>query len=153
MKRSPFENANILATQIGSWLHNWSRPSKTANNYANAPELRNSSRGENLFRTRCVACHSIGAEEAIAGSEQQQKVGPDLHGVTQSRDRAWLERWLAEPDRMLAEKDPIAMELYAKYKNIAMPNLGLNETDVASLIDYMETKSRRIVDKSAKTLP
>ena len=50
----------------------------------------------------------------------------------------------AAPDQMLAEKDPIAMELYAKYKNVAMPNLRLNELEVTSLIDFMDSESRRV---------
>ena len=33
-------------------------------------------------------------------------MGPDLLGVTQTRDPAWLARWLAEPEKMLEEKDP-----------------------------------------------
>ena len=49
-----------------------------------------------------------------------------------------LARWLAEPEKMLAEKDPIVMELHAKYKNVPMPNMRLNEVEVASLIDYMD---------------
>jgi len=68
------------------------------------------------------------------------RVGPDLLGVTQKRHRTWLARWLAEPEKMLAEKDPIVMELHAKYKNVPMPNMRLNEVEVASLIDYMDRR-------------
>ena len=71
-------------------------------------------------------------------------LGPDLVGVTQKRGRAWLARWLAEPDKMLAEKDPIGMELFARYEELPMPNLRLNELEVASLIEYLDAESRRI---------
>jgi protein SCO1/2 len=141
MKGSPFENPYVLATQLGSWLHNWKLPPRPAQDYARAPELRKISKGEELFRTRCAACHTIG-EEDTAGSKKRA-LGPDLLNVTAKRDRAWLVRWLAEPDKMLAEKDPLAMALLAEYNNLAMPNLGLNETDIRELLTYIEEESHR----------
>jgi hypothetical protein len=48
------------------------------------------------------------------------------------------------PEKILAEKDPIIMGLYEKYNNVAMPNVHLKTLEVNSLIDYMETESRRI---------
>jgi len=149
MKRSPFENPYFLATQIGSWLHNWKLPSNAnRNSYADAPKLQVPTMGENLFRTRCVACHTVGAGDI--GEPGQRRLGPDLLGVTQKRDRAWLARWLAEPEKMLAEKDPIIMEQYARFNEVPMPNMRLNELEVASLIDYMESESRRV--KAAQTV-
>lgn len=141
IKSSPFENPYILATQIGSWLHNWKLPPKDRKDYADAPEVRNISRGESLFRTRCASCHTIGAKD-IAGSEKVH-LGPDLLGVTRKRDRAWLTRWLAEPDKMLAEKDPLAMALLAEYNNVPMPNLRLNDAEVQALLTYIEEESHR----------
>jgi cytochrome c2 len=71
-------------------------------NYADAPQLQVASMGENLFRTRCAVCHTIGdGNDRIVG-------GPDLLDVTQRREREWLARWLANPAKMLAEKDPVA---------------------------------------------
>ena len=71
-------------------------------------------------------------------------LGPDLLGVTQKRDPAWLARWLAEPEKMLEEKDPIVMELYAQFNEMPMPNMQLNRAEVASLLEFMETESRRV---------
>jgi len=142
MKSSPFENPYVLATQLGSWLHNWKQPDPEQDSYANAPKLRNPSRGETLFRTRCAACHTIGGGEIVVGAEQRS-LGPDLLGVTQKRERAWLARWLADPERMLAEKDPVVMELHTAYNGVLMPNMRLNDLDVNSLIDYMDAESRR----------
>lgn len=146
MKRSPFENPHYIAQQVGSWLHNWKLPDPNSNDYADAPKLRKPSLGENLFRTRCAPCHTIGSGDIMEIDDR--RVGPDLLGVTQKRDRNWLERWLKEPEKMLEEKDPIAMELYAKYKNVAMPNMQLNEIEVSALLDYMDAESRRISPES-----
>ncbi|MCH9034946.1 MAG: SCO family protein [Planctomycetes bacterium] len=144
MKRSPFENSHFLATQIGSWLHNWKIPDTNQDSYAHAPKLRKMSSGENLFRTRCSACHVIGGADQVPAYQNARLLGPDLLNVTKRRDRAWLSRWLAEPDKMLAEKDPLALELQAKHGQVAMPNMGLNEVDVAALLEYFEVESLRV---------
>jgi hypothetical protein len=34
------------------------------------------------------------------------------------RDRAWLNRIITEPDKLIEEKDPIATALFKKYKEI-----------------------------------
>ena len=92
------------------------------------------STGEALFRSNCEACHSIGKEEGL---------GPGLQGVTKVREKAWLTRWLKTPDKLLAEKDPIAVDLYNRYNKIVMPNLKLSDSDVEALIDYMEANDKR----------
>ncbi len=110
MRGSPFENPTITATQIGTWLHNYKLPSAKETRFELAPQiLRNPSSGEKLFRTRCSSCHSVNAADRSAAA---QKVGPDLDGIGKRRPRAWLERWVKEPDRMLADKDPIALAVY-----------------------------------------
>ena len=142
MKRSPFDDPNFLAAQVGSWLTNWRRTTDAnQNSYANAPKLRAPSMGENIFRTRCSSCHTIGGAETKTAGER--RLGPDLLGVIAKREPAWLARWLAEPDKMLAEKDPVAMELFEQYNRMPMPNLRLNKTEVDALIKYMgEADSR-----------
>lgn len=141
-KASPFENPYVLANQLGSVLHNWKTASVNRNDYANAPtKLREMSKGEQLFRTRCSSCHTLGAEAgALAGPHN---VGPDLQGVTQRRERAWLVRWLKHPDKMIAEKDPIALALLEQYK-VAMPNLRLNDVEVAALLNYLDDENIRL---------
>lgn len=141
-KASPFENPYVLANQLGSVLHNWQQVSAKRNSYADAPtSLRQMSKGEQLFRTRCSSCHTVGKE--IGSLAAQHSVGPDLKGVGQRRERSWLERWLQQPDKMIAEKDPIAMALLAEYK-IPMPNLRLNEVEVTALLSYLDEESLRL---------
>ena len=71
-------------------------------------------------------------------------MGAGLQGVTQMRDRAWLSRWIQNPDKLLAEKDPLAMELYERYKKIEMPNLKLTDTEVEALIGYMALSDKAV---------
>ncbi len=134
LKRSPFDNPQALANLIGYGLFDGTVP-RRGKSYEDAPELARESRGAYLYRSRCSSCHQ-------GVGDGDNPLGPDLVGVTERRERAWLERWLAEPDVMLEEEDAIAMELLRRYDGIVMPNLRLGEEDVAALIDYMEAQSR-----------
>lgn len=140
MKRSPFENAYFLASQLGSWLHGWKMPSPNKLDYADAPEIRPISDGEYIFRNECSSCHTIGGGDVRTAAY----IGPDLVNVTRVRDRKWLERWLAEPDAMLEEGDPLATALYEQWNRFPMPNLRLTEVDVTALLGYIERESQRL---------
>jgi protein SCO1 len=87
--------------------------------------------GRDLFQNRCAACHTLGKGDLL---------GPDLKTVTARRERKWLIRYIAEPDKMRELKDPIALEL-AKNNKIVMPNLGLTLTELEELVTYMEVQS------------
>ncbi len=93
-----------------------------------APPAQSADEGQKLFSEKCVACHTIG---------KGPLAGPDLQGVTTQRDPAWLTKWLSAPDQMLAAKDPTAVQLLAEFNNIPMPNLGLTDAQVASLIAFL----------------
>lgn len=144
MKTSPFENPYVLATQLGSWLHNWKLPPERKQDYADAPKLRKISKGESLFRTRCSSCHTIGPPQVKSA---KRPIGPDLAGVTRKRERAWLTRWLREPDKMLAEKDPLALALLAQWADVPMPNLRLSPADVEDLLDHIDEETHRLEHK------
>lgn len=95
-------------------------------------------RGLGIFHKLCAACHTIG--EGI-------RVGPDLKGVTQRRTRDWLVRFMMMPDRMMAEKDPIAVSLDKKFNTAIMPNLLLTKNDASDLIAYIELRTSKLDKK------
>jgi protein SCO1 len=129
IKRSPHDHPKILANLLGDALQNYSGTSSAGlEPFSSAVEIKGQRRGDVLFRTRCMSCHTIGGGD---------RLGPDLAGVVTTRPRAWLRRWLKEPDKMIAEKDAVALALKARYRNLPMPNLGLNDIDVDALIEYM----------------
>ncbi|HWD32924.1 MAG TPA: SCO family protein [Pseudomonas sp.] len=140
MKASPFENPWILADQLANSLQNWKTPS-IEESYAQAPDIRPPSSGEELFRTRCAACHSVGPQDGQGIG--MRTVGPDLLGVTERRDRAWLSRWIREPDRMLAEREALAVELYEQFNRVAMPNLRLNPEDAERVLEFLQQETVR----------
>jgi protein SCO1/2 len=132
MRNSAVDNPRFLATTIVNFLDGW-KNAKPVKSYADMGPPPKVDKGEYLFRTRCAACHTIGKGEAL---------GPDLAGVTSRRDHGWLARYTATPDRMLAEGDPIATALFAKYKNVRMPNLGLDNDEVTALLAHIEKQGR-----------
>ena len=93
--------------------------------------------GQSMYKKICTPCHTIGVGD---------KVGPDLRGVTERRDRDWLVSYLRSPPAMLAKDDPIARELAAKYDPIRMPNLRLSEQDADDLISFLQQENAKLVD-------
>jgi protein SCO1/2 len=133
MRNSAVDNPRFLATKIGMFLDTGNKPvSEPVKSYAQARPIRGLDPGGHLFDLRCAACHTIGRGDAV---------GPDLLGVTARRDRAWLQRYLAEPEKMLLERDPVATALFDRYKAVRMPNLRLGQDDVAALLAYLESRS------------
>ncbi|MDP4299865.1 SCO family protein [Leptothrix discophora] len=140
MRASPFENPTITATQIGSWLHNYKAAPSAETRFELAPQiLRNPSAGEKLFRTRCASCHSVNAADQSMAA--QQKIGPNLDGIGKRRPRDWLEKWVKAPDRMIADKDPIALAVYNQYNKITMPNMRLEMKEVREVLDFIDEES------------
>ena len=99
--------------------------------------------GETVFKAKCAACHTIGGGRLI---------GPDLKGVTQRRDASWLSAWIKAPDKVLAAKDPAATQLAAQF-GMPMPNLGLSDADVASLMAYLQSMDGAPAAPPAGTQP
>ncbi|MDP7521643.1 MAG: c-type cytochrome, partial [Arenicellales bacterium] len=67
--------------------------------------------GQQIYQDRCAPCHTIG---------KGKLVGPDLAGVTSRREAGWLVRQIKEPDSLIAENDPIAMQLLQEANNMPM---------------------------------
>ena len=136
-RNSAVDNPRFLAARIGTFL-GW-RDTAPGQTYADARPVTVPN-GQRLFLSKCSSCHTIG---------QGDKLGPDLAGVTDRRERAWLTRYVSAPDEMLSAGDPIATALFNKYKKIGMPNLRLGSSDVADLISYLASQSKAAGEKPA----
>jgi protein SCO1/2 len=73
-------------------------------------------------------------------------VGPDLRGVTDRRERAWLERFIRRPDLVRGRNDPVAAALVAKFPGVRMPALGIAEADATDLIAYLQAETAQLND-------
>jgi mono/diheme cytochrome c family protein len=145
LRNSATDNAKFLARTIGDWLKSWQDVPKPATSHAEAPRVA-FDKGQYMFASHCAACHTVGRGDHL---------GPDLAGVTTARDRAWLTRFIVEPDKVMAEGDPIALALRERFKQVRMPNLDLTAHDAAEIIDYVAGQSRSTPDapKAAEPPP
>jgi protein SCO1 len=133
MRDSSLDDARYIATMVTDWLSSW-RNHKSGQGYQQAgrADAPSTDHGTYLFKSRCAACHTVGGGDSI---------GPDLRGITSVREKGWLARFIQTPDRMLAEKDPIATALFKKYNGVSMPNLRLSKVDADALVEYLKNAS------------
>ena len=89
---------------------------------ASAPED-----GKAVFEQLCASCHTIGGGDLV---------GPDLEGLADRREQAWVERFILAPGEVIASGDPTATELVDKY-GVAMPDLSVSDVQLAALIEFL----------------
>lgn len=135
MRDSATDNPKFLANLIGNLMSSWRRSgsAQPRKSYAEAAPLELGGAGRYLFTKQCAACHTIGHGD---------RIGPDLLGVTTVRDRAWLVRFIREPEKLLAEGDPTATALFQKFNQVQMPKLPLGNDDMDSLLEFMTAQDR-----------
>jgi len=91
------------------------------------------------FRNNCASCHTIGGGPLT---------GPDLKGLTERTDRAWLHRFLSDPKALIDAGDPRAAQLFQEFRGSYMPTLpGMTAERIDALIDLIEYESG--LEKSA----
>jgi protein SCO1/2 len=132
LRDSSLDNPQYIAAIIRDWLAD-GKDRQPVQSYTERPDVPASvaDKGAYLFQSRCGPCHTIGQGDGI---------GPDLLGVTRVRERNWLANFIAAPNEVLGRRDPIAAVLFAKYKQVRMPNLRLSDVDVAALMGYLEAR-------------
>lgn len=94
-----------------------------------AAGLDQAGQGETLFRQKCAGCHGLGTGD--------RPTGPDLAGVVERRDRAWLTSFIQDPARMIASGDNTTLALLARFNGLAMPNLQLDAGQIEALLAYL----------------
>ncbi len=90
--------------------------------------------GQEIFQDNCAACHTIG---------KGKLVGPDLAGVTSRREESWLMRQIKDPEGLIAEKDPIAMQLLLEADNVPMASPELSDEEVVAVIAYLKSTEQQ----------
>jgi protein SCO1/2 len=122
---------NYLVAEVNNTLYPGWSAGKSLKSIAQAPRPEVFGPGQLLFANRCAACHTFGKGDHL---------GPDLQGVTARRERDWLIRYLAAPEKMRASKDPVALAL-AKSHKVLMPNLALTQKELGDVVVYLEAQN------------
>ncbi len=90
------------------------------------------------FKTQCMSCHTIGGGRLV---------GPDLKGVTERKDRAWLSRFIVDPIGVINSGDAYALKLKDEARGVMMPTVpGMNLERAKALLDLIEAES--VLEKS-----
>jgi cytochrome c2 len=87
--------------------------------------------GEELFKTACSTCHTINGGRLI---------GPDLTGIYEKRDNAWLISFIRSSQAMIKAGDPEAVAIFNEYNKIPMPDNNMTDAQINSIIDYIREK-------------
>lgn len=102
------------------------------------PSLSFSQEGKQLFEKHCTVCHALG---------QGKLVGPDLAGVTERRERSWLNSFIRNSQEVIQSGDTIAVKLFQEYKKSIMPSFTqLSEKELNSIIDYLDQWEPAVVE-------
>jgi len=129
IRGSAVDNPKMMATMLAEWVGGYA-PTAPARTYADAKPLPKFDSGRYVFSSKCAACHGLG---------DGSKIGPDLAGITRTRDREWLARYIAAPDQMLKSGDPIAKQLSSTYMQVRMPNLQLTPAQIRDVIGFLDS--------------
>lgn len=92
--------------------------------------------GQEIFVDQCAACHTIG---------KGRLVGPDLAGVTARREEGWLKRQIDDPEGLIEENDPIALQLLKESDDMPMMSLDLSDAEITAVIGYLKSTEQQAV--------
>jgi protein SCO1/2 len=132
IRGSAVDNPSFQARMIGEFLDNFKHYDPQEKKSASDGNPLKFDRGQYLFGRDCIACHTIGHGDGI---------GPDLLGVTHTRDHTWLARIIQTPNQLLQERDPMATALLKKYNTVHMPNLGVGDLERDLILGYIEAQT------------
>jgi len=85
------------------------------------------------FRRNCTSCHTVGGGRLV---------GPDLFNVTERKDRAWLARFIVDPQGVIDSGDAYALKLLEEARGVKMtPVPGMTLDRAMNLLDLIEAES------------
>ncbi|MFQ5445843.1 MAG: c-type cytochrome [Saprospiraceae bacterium] len=89
--------------------------------------------GQQLFKSICSACHTIG---------QGKMVGPDLRGVNSRHDEAWLYKWVRSSQALVKAGDAEAVKLFEENNRVVMTSHRyLSDDQIGSILRFIKNKS------------
>lgn len=90
----------------------------------------------------CAACHTIG---------EGKRVGPDLKGVNDRHDEAWLIKFIQSSQTVIKSGDKVAIKLFEENNKIPMPDNNLTDQEVKDILAYIKNPAA-FEDKAAKVV-
>lgn len=99
--------------------------------------------GEALFKGNCTQCHAV----------HKKVIGPALADVQDRRELDWLLPWIKNSQKMIADGDPIAVELYEENDKQVMQAFSLSDDEIMSILAYVQAESDKCPDSTNPDCP
>lgn len=93
--------------------------------------------GEQLFKTNCSVCHSIGKGKVV---------GPDLKGVNDRYKEDWLIKWTQSSQALVKSGDPIAVQVFNDNNKMVMNDFALSDEEVKSILGYIKEAEKAVAE-------
>ncbi len=90
---------------------------------------------------QCKACHTIGGGKLV---------GPDLKGITERRDEAWLIKFIQNSQALIAAGDETAVKVFNENSKIPMPAHSLSDDQVKGILKYIAAGGKVAGGETAK---
>ena len=84
--------------------------------------------GKSLFNRNCSVCHTIGGGK---------KVGPDLKGITKTKNLDWLVKFVKSSKDLIASGDPDANAIFNEFQKIPMPSHSLSTAEIEAILNFV----------------
>lgn len=91
---------------------------------------------------QCKACHTIGGGKLV---------GPDLKGITERREEAWLIKFIQNSQAMVQAGDELAVKVFEENLKIPMPAHNLTDDQVKGILLYIANDGKILGGEVAKT--
>lgn len=104
--------------------------------------LNAQNQGEQLFKQRCTACHTVGGGKLI---------GPDLANVQVRRTEEWIIKFVQSSQSVIKSGDTTAVAVFNQHNKVVMPDQDLNDNQIKSIVAYIAANSPDVNNPNVKT--
>jgi len=89
--------------------------------------------GEKIFKSKCTSCHAI----------DRKVVGPALKGIPETKDEAWLIKWIKNSQALIASGDADAVKIFEENNKLVMTSFtDLSDDQIKSVLAYITDASK-----------
>jgi mono/diheme cytochrome c family protein len=89
--------------------------------------------GEKIFKSKCTSCHAI----------DRKVVGPALKGIPETKDEAWLIKWIKNSQALIASGDAEAVKIFEENNKLVMTSFtDLSDDQIKSVLAYITDASK-----------
>ena len=97
--------------------------------------------GKKLYQANCSSCHKL----------DRKMIGPALAGIGDRHSEEWLLKFIRNSQEVIKSGDEYAVNLYNEYNQTVMPAMALNDDEILSILDYIETETAALEAAAAET--